>query len=138
MVQFVGQISNFSTFQRMLKIQWRKFGDFSNISAGSNLFVVQTASVDVRDQILEGGPWYVHGQPLIVRKWEPRMSSLDFKLDSIPVWIHLSNIPLEMFNQKGIGYLASAVGTPLFMDKFTAKKQRLAFARVRVEVDAMK
>lgn len=63
------------------------------------------------------------------------MSSLEFNLNTIPVWIHLSNILLEMFNQKGIGYLPSVVGTPLFIDRVTAKKHRLAFTRVCVEVN---
>lgn len=65
-VQFVGRISSFSTFQRMLKLQWSKYGEFSIITAGSNLFVVKVPSVVIRDQILEGGPWHVYGQPLIV------------------------------------------------------------------------
>lgn len=30
-----------------------------------------------------------------------------------------------MFSQKGSGYLASAVGVPLYMDKVTAKNQDL-------------
>ncbi|XVF66540.1 hypothetical protein PTKIN_Ptkin10aG0044800 [Pterospermum kingtungense] len=64
------------------------------------------------------------------------MGSLDFNLDTVPVWIQLSNVPLEMFNQKGIGYLASAVGIPLYMDKVTARRERLSFARVCVKIEA--
>lgn len=94
MVQFVEQISNFITFQR-LKLQWSKFGDFSIVTAGSNLFVIWVPSLPIRDQILEGGSWHVHGQSLIVRRWEPGMVSLEFNLETIPVWINLSNIPLD-------------------------------------------
>lgn len=43
-----------------------------------------------------------------------------------------------MFNQKGNGYIASALGLPLYMDKVTATKERLAFARICIEIDAMK
>lgn len=55
-VQFVCQIANFSTFQRMLKYQWGKEGEFTVRPAGSNIFVARMASVEARDRILE--VWY--------------------------------------------------------------------------------
>ncbi|XVE67086.1 hypothetical protein DITRI_Ditri08aG0131700 [Diplodiscus trichospermus] len=48
----------------------------------------------------------------------------------------LSNIPLELFTQKGISYIASALGNPLYIDKFTASQQRLTFAKICVEINA--
>ncbi|XVE50102.1 hypothetical protein DITRI_Ditri01bG0134500 [Diplodiscus trichospermus] len=48
----------------------------------------------------------------------------------------LSNVPLELFTQKGINYIASALGRPLYMDRFTVGQQRLAFAKVCIEIDA--
>ena len=54
----------------------------------------------------------------------------------LPVWIHLGNIPLELFTQKGISYIASAIGNPFYMDRITASQQRLAFAKVCVELEA--
>ena len=64
------------------------------------------------------------------------MRSLEFNMARLPIWVHLGNIPLELFSQKGISYIASALGNPLYMHKFTASQQRLAFARVCVEMDA--
>ncbi|KAK5820342.1 hypothetical protein PVK06_025389 [Gossypium arboreum] len=40
---------------------------------------------------------------------------LDFSMNQIPVWGHLSNIPLELFTSKGLSYIASALGNPLYM-----------------------
>ena len=48
----------------------------------------------------------------------------------------MSNVPLELFSQKGISYIASALGNPLYMDTITAKQQRLAYAKVCVEMEA--
>ncbi|KAK8684896.1 hypothetical protein V6N13_040910 [Hibiscus sabdariffa] len=42
-----------------------------------------------------------------------------------PVWVRLWHIPLELYSQKGLGYLASAIG-----------KQNLEYAKVCVEVSA--
>ncbi|XVE78459.1 hypothetical protein DITRI_Ditri13aG0147100 [Diplodiscus trichospermus] len=50
--------------------------------------------------------------------------------------VQLGNIPLELFTQRGIGYIASALGNPLYMDRYTANQQRLAYAKVCIEIDA--
>ena len=36
----------------------------------------------------------------------------------------------------GISYIASGLGNPLYIDRITANQQRLAFAKVCVEVEA--
>ena len=57
-------------------------------------------------------------------------------MKKLPVWIHLRNVPLELFTQKGLSYIASVLGNPLYMDRITANKQRLAFAKICVEIEA--
>ena len=57
-------------------------------------------------------------------------------MEKLPIWIQLSNIPLELFMQKRLSYIASAVGTSLYMDQITASQQRLAFAKICVEIEA--
>ena len=62
------------------------------------------------------------------------MSTLEFNMARLPSWMQLGNIPFKLFTQRGISYIASAVGTPLYMDHFNANQQRLAYAKVCVEV----
>ena len=57
---------------------------------------------------------------------------IEFNMEKLPVWIHLDNVPLKLFNQKGLSYNASAIGNPLYMDRITAGQQRLAFAKAFV------
>ncbi|MFQ6668209.1 hypothetical protein Gotur_033955 [Gossypium turneri] len=57
-------------------------------------------------------------------------------MNQMPVWVHLSNIPLELFTSKSLSYIASALGNPLYMDSITANQQRLAFAKVCFEMNA--
>ncbi|XVF61955.1 hypothetical protein PTKIN_Ptkin08bG0176800 [Pterospermum kingtungense] len=58
-------------------------------------------------------------------------------MDSLPVWVQLSNIPLELFHQKGIGCIASAIGKPLYTDRITAQQLKLSYARVCVEIGVL-
>ncbi|KAE8657310.1 broad-range acid phosphatase DET1-like [Hibiscus syriacus] len=46
---------------------------------------------------------------LLCRKWEPNMSKLNFDLSRIHIWVHLYNVPLELFSNKGLSYIASAI-----------------------------
>ena len=57
-------------------------------------------------------------------------------MNKLPIWIHLGNIPLELFTKNGLSYLASAISNPLYMDRITANQQHLTFAKICVEVDA--
>lgn len=57
-------------------------------------------------------------------------------MNRMPVWDHLSNIPLELFTSKGLSYIASALGNPLYMDSITANWQRLAYAKMCFEMNA--
>ncbi|KAK8573995.1 hypothetical protein V6N13_096992 [Hibiscus sabdariffa] len=102
--------------------------------AGDNLFLFCFVNASTRDWVLEGGPWHFQNKPLVLRKWKPNMTSMNFNLGRIPVWVHLNGIPLELFSKRGLSYIASAIGSPLYMDGVTASKQRLAYAKVCVEV----
>lgn len=120
----------------MINALWGKGKSLDLKPAGTNLFVVQFHTDEARDFVLDGGPWHINNQPIIVRKWEWDMEGLEFGLARIPVWVQLTDIPLELFHKRGIGYIASALGFPLYMDQVTANLERLAYARVCVEIDA--
>ena len=137
-VQMVGRIPNLGYFQKMVNSFWGEDGEVDVRPVGHNLFIILFSNSENRDKVLENGPWHIQNKPLIVRRWEPRLTSLEFNMAKLPVWIQLGNIPLELFTQKGISYIASAIGNPLYMDRYTASQQRLAFAKVCVELGASK
>ena len=133
--QFIGRAPNFSLFQNMAKVLWGADEDVDVRPAGVNNFIIQLPNSSIRDRILETGPWHIQNMPIIMRKWMPDMETLDFNMSKMPMWIHLGNVPLELFTKNGLSYLASVLGNPLYMDRITANQQRLAFAKICVEVD---
>ncbi|MBA0763323.1 hypothetical protein Gotri_012782 [Gossypium trilobum] len=50
------------------------------------------------------------------------------------IWVQLSLVPLEFFTQKGLSYIASALGTPFYMDNITTLQKRLAYVKVCFEI----
>ncbi|XP_039041009.1 uncharacterized protein LOC120179498 [Hibiscus syriacus] len=133
--QFIGSAPNFGSLQKLVEIMWGK--SIAKVSIdGSKLYVFLFANGASRDWVLENGPWHIQHKPLVLRKWEPNLKRLDFNLERMPVWVQLYNIPLELYSKKGLSYVVSALGVPLYMDSITASKERLEFAKVCVEVEA--
>ncbi|XP_039004038.1 uncharacterized protein LOC120130969 [Hibiscus syriacus] len=135
--QFLGPAPNFATMQRIVDNLWAKASHSSRIQvslASSNLYIFSFATESARDWVLENGPWHIINKPLILRKWEPSLKRLNFDLSKIPIWVHLYNVPLELFSQAGLSYLASGVGIPISMDSVTTSKTMLEFAKVCVEI----
>ncbi|PPD90049.1 hypothetical protein GOBAR_DD12986 [Gossypium barbadense] len=118
--QFLDKSPNFSLQRKTVKLLWAKF----------------EATREARDWVLDHGPWHIQNKPVIVRKWEPGKKRLDFDLHKLPVWVHLSHIPLELYIGIGVSYVARAIGVPLYMYTITVGQSRLAYAKVCVEIDA--
>ncbi|XVF72304.1 hypothetical protein PTKIN_Ptkin12aG0110100 [Pterospermum kingtungense] len=136
--QFVGKIPNYSAFQKSINLLWGEEEEIDLRPAGRNLFVAKFLTSEARDRVLEKRPWHVQNQLLIVRKWEPNWEVLELNWSKVPIWVHLKGVPLELFTRRGIGYLASVLGVPLYMDRFTAERKRLEYARVCIELDVNK
>ena len=101
----------------------------------NGLFIFRFKDLDARDWVLENGPWYLAGRPIILRLWKPGMEMLNVHNTSLPIWVKFFNIPLEYWTATSLGYIASVVGIPLHLDTLTENHYRLSFARICIEVD---
>ena len=114
---------------------WGKH-EIPEISTTDNgLYIFRFKDMGARDWVLENGPWYLAGRPIILRSWKPGMEMLNVHITSLPIWVKFFNIPLEYWTVTCLGYIASTVGIPLHLDSLTENHSRLSFARICVEVD---
>ena len=114
---------------------WGKH-EIPEISTTDNgLYIFRFKDLDARDWVLENGPWYLAGRPIILRFWKPGMEMLNVQITSLPIWVKFFNIPLEYWTVTSLGYIASAVGIPLHLDTLTENHSRLSYARICIEVD---
>ncbi|GJV32713.1 RNA-directed DNA polymerase, eukaryota, reverse transcriptase zinc-binding domain protein [Tanacetum coccineum] len=80
--------------------------------------------------------------PLIVQQWNPEIGMQKAEHSKLPVWVRMTDVPLEAWSIEGISALAS-LGIPLIIDAMTASMchngiGRMDFARVLVEMSAGK
>ncbi|KAK8649835.1 hypothetical protein V6N13_139489 [Hibiscus sabdariffa] len=105
-------------------------------SLSPSVYLVNFPSSRVHDWVFESGPWHIQQKTLTLRKWTPGLLPEILNLKTTPIWIRLWHVPLELYSQQGLSYLASALCKPLYTDKATTLRQHLEFAKICVEVDA--
>ncbi|XP_031394470.1 uncharacterized protein LOC116205909 [Punica granatum] len=135
--RFLGRAPEFGKVAAVVNGLWGKQRKVVVSTMGS-LFIFKFPNEDIMTWVLETGPWHVERKSLILQRWSPNFTEEELSLKRMPVWVQLRRIPLQYFHPKGISYLASAIGKPLYMDRATALSSRLDYAKVCVEVDAEK
>ncbi|GAV92435.1 DUF4283 domain-containing protein/zf-CCHC_4 domain-containing protein [Cephalotus follicularis] len=102
----------------------------------SGVFMVKFENAQVRDWILNNGPWDLWGYHLAIRPWSKGMSLALNECRSMPVWVKLTGVPVHYWNKLGLSYIASVLGKPLHMDPNTTNRHALMFARVCIDMSA--
>jgi hypothetical protein len=88
-------------------------------------------------EVLNGGPYSVHGR-LLILKIMPEFFDFDTSdMLRMPVWIRFPNLPLQCWSPICLSKLASVIGKPLHLDTLTSSMTRLSYARVLVEIDLL-
>ncbi|XP_020258906.1 uncharacterized protein LOC109835340 [Asparagus officinalis] len=106
--------------------------EISLLKAG--VFLFKFKNKEDMNNILLSGPWFFGSRPMLLK---PLSVGDDFeKLNDCiyPLWIQLPALKLNLWNAKGINKISSIIGRPIATDMLTANMQRLAYARVLVEV----
>ncbi|KAK8602779.1 hypothetical protein V6N13_084982 [Hibiscus sabdariffa] len=135
-VNFLGKSPSLPVFQRTVDKLWGREGSVEIDFISPSVYLVNFPSSRVRDWVFESGPWHIQQKTLILRKWTPGLLPEVLNLKTAPIWIRLWHVPLELYSQEGLSYLASALGKSLYTDKATTLRQHLEFAKICVEVDA--
>ncbi|KAK1312950.1 hypothetical protein QJS10_CPA06g01256 [Acorus calamus] len=88
--------------------------------------------------VVEGGPWTMDHRPFILRKWSLDLRMEQESLSSTPIWARLPNLPTFLWDSDTLSRIGSLIGTLLFMDTTTLKGSRATYARLYIEVEAIK
>ena len=134
---FIGSKPAFPVVSSITKKLWINEG-LQEVIAQENgfIFFLFSSAQGVAD-ILDRGPWFIAGRYLVLKKWERNLNlSAEAAVTRVPVWALLYNVPVELWTPKGLSYIASAIGKPLFADSTTIARRRLSYARVCIELEA--
>lgn len=99
-------------------------------------FKVQNPTM--RARILKRGMWNIGSVPLVVTKWTPDELKEKPEIKSIPMWVYLKNVPMNMFSWQGLSFIVSAAGFPVRLHPETASCSNFKLAKIFVNVDLSK
>lgn len=107
--------------------------DVFEVNSTSMKFRVSTQAD--RNRILRRGMWNLAGIPVVVTKWSPVVEKEKAPKQSIPMWVHLKNVPINMFSWKGLSFVSSPIGIPVKLHPETAQCLDLEVAKIFMKVD---
>ncbi|KAF8083331.1 hypothetical protein N665_0780s0004 [Sinapis alba] len=93
--------------------------DVFEVNTTTMKFRIMNSSV--RNRILRRGMWNLAGIPVVMTKWSPVVEKQKPEVQSIPMWVHLKNVPMNMFSWQGLSFVASPVGSPVRLHPETAQ-----------------
>ena len=104
----------------------------------SNTMKFRVSNMSTRKHILRRGMWNLAGIPVVMSKWSPFVEEDQPEEKSVPLWVHLKNVPMNMVSWKGLSLIASAVGVPTRLHPETAQCINLKMPKIFVNADLTK
>ncbi|XP_020271501.1 uncharacterized protein LOC109846665 [Asparagus officinalis] len=132
--QVLGLNAKFKAMEIYVKKLWSKLAIPEICFLKPGIFLFKFKNKEEMNVILENGPWFFRSRPLSLKHWTIGEDYEKINERIYPVWVQLPALKLNLWNAKTISKIVSVIGRPVATDKLTANKQRLAYARVLVEV----
>lgn len=73
---------------------WKLRMDAEFLKVEKNILLVKLWSREDQQEVLDGGPWMVEGEAILLQKWEIDMTGDDFVSTHINIWIHMYGLPV--------------------------------------------
>lgn len=123
-----------AVLDRKLRELWNPSGSMSVIDLPRQFLMVRFELEEEHFSALTGGPWRAFGSHLMVQAWTPEFEPLRDEIVTTPMWVRLSNIPVNFYHRSILMGVASGLGKPIRVDPTTLNLDQARFARVCVEV----
>ncbi|KAK6160611.1 hypothetical protein DH2020_003992 [Rehmannia glutinosa] len=109
-------------------------GPFSWSFANHSHIIIKLQLEEDYSRLWMGTIWMLGECPMRILKWTP---SFNPKMEAplAPVWIRLPGLPIQFFDYHALFAICKELGSPLQVDLPTARKTRLSFARVCLELN---
>ncbi|KAK3185201.1 hypothetical protein Dsin_032487 [Dipteronia sinensis] len=118
--------------------KWKLIGQWQLTDLGEGYFVARFQMKDDLEHVLTSGPWVIANQYLAVQRWQPNFVPGEDLVQSMPIWVRLSKLPLEWLDSELLWNIGGMLGIMCKVDPLTVNQARGRFARICVEIDISK
>lgn len=137
-VKVLGRTIPIASLSRRLREMWKPKGAMHVLDLPRQFFMIRFELEEEYLAALTGGPWRAFGSHLVAQAWSPEFDPLCDEIVTTPVWVRLSNIPVNFYHRAILMGIAKGLGKPLKVDLTTLRCERARFARICVEINLQK
>ncbi|XP_048496156.1 uncharacterized protein LOC125495470 [Beta vulgaris subsp. vulgaris] len=112
---------------------WRNYGVDKVAVVKSGIYIVRFSSMEKKDLVLKESNPFFDNKPVIVKNWIPDMDITKEQIECVPVWIQL-RLDFKYWSERCLSKIVSSIGKFLKVDGATAKREKLQYARILVEM----
>lgn len=118
---------------------WKLRDEAELFTVERNIMLVKLTNKEDHDKVLDGGPWMVEGEAILLQKWELGVTGDDFRNTNINIWIHIHGLPYELRRQDYANGFAMKAGV---VQAQTGSKGKIIYegeyTKSRISMDMMK
>lgn len=98
-----GNRPSYHHFKAFVQRTWNPVSNFEIFSRNNGFFVIKfTAECDC-EKAINGGPYFINGKLIILKKWSSKIAFDRDLLSTIPVWIRLPELSLKLWDKEAFG-----------------------------------
>ncbi|XP_021843467.1 uncharacterized protein [Spinacia oleracea] len=104
------------------------------VLGAKGVYLVRFATMEKRDVVLKLNRPFFDSKPVVLKPWTQDMDFTKEDLRSIPIWVKLHRLGFMYWGERSLSKIVGKLGVLKRVDNATAKRYKLQFARVQVEV----
>ena len=131
----LGQYVGYQPSHYLLVDMMRAWGVKARYRVEEGWMIFQFDNEQDQEKVLRGGPYFIHGKPMIMKHVHDRFAFNRRDVATIPLWVRIFGLAKTFWTPEVLGRIASHVGKPLYMDTVTDARKRGLYARVLVELN---
>nr|POE85896.1 uncharacterized protein CFP56_18243 [Quercus suber] len=137
-VKVYGRSMGFNFIHNKLLAMWKPAGRLDCVGLGHGFFLTRLLLKEDYENILRKGPWFIEGNFLSIRLWEPNFHPATANVSSVAVWIRLNELPIKYYNAKTLHQIGKSIGNVLKVDTHKATETKGKFTRLCMQIDINK
>lgn len=84
-VNVIGRTVGYSFLHPRILSPWKPSGKMECVNLGQDFFLTRFSVKEDYAKVLKGGPWFIGGHFLSIRRWEPNFKALTTKFFSVAI-----------------------------------------------------
>ncbi|XP_025685405.1 uncharacterized protein [Arachis hypogaea] len=134
-IKVLGKNFSYTAITHRLKGVWRTKGGYEVLDVGFGYFLVKFDLLEGREKVLLGGPWMITGSYVAIKPWSSSFRPCENTFGSTMVWIRITGLNINYYQERAMKMIASSVGKPIHIDLATKSAKRGKYARACVQIN---